>query len=181
MNRAATRIKQTAFQQPASQFPVPREKADVVEAIAGIGRHQRERDRIAAAMNDELALVRQRYEEEAAPHLEAIKALSSGVQLWCEARRNELTSGGKTKTVRLASGDVQWRRRPPSVSVRAIENVLEALRQYGLDRFIRVKEEVNKEAILVEPEAVNGIKGITISQKEDFVVRPFETELEEIA
>ncbi|MDS4031230.1 MAG: hypothetical protein RKO66_14330, partial [Candidatus Contendobacter sp.] len=37
------------------------------------------------------------------------------------------------------------------------------------------------EAIAAEPEAVEGVKGITITQREDFVIRPFETELEEIS
>lgn len=70
---------------------------------------------------------------------------------------------------------------PPKVVVRAVENVLDYLRQAGLDRFIRSKDEVNKEAVLAEPEAVAHIKGISFSQKEEFIVLPFETELEEVA
>jgi phage host-nuclease inhibitor protein Gam len=174
-SRPATRLKQ-----PAATFPVPQDKDAVVEAIAAIGRHQRERERIQAAMNDALAEVRQGFETQAAPHAEAIKGLSAGVQTWCEAHRDRLTQEGKVKTARLASGEVRWRTRPPSVSVRAVDTVLEALKRLHLTRFIRTKEEVNKEAILTEPEAVSHIKGITINQKEDFVIVPFETELEEV-
>lgn len=160
---------------------VPQSKDDVVAAIAAIGRCQRERARIEASMNDELALVRERWETQAAPHLEQIRALTTGVHLWCEANRAALTHNGKVKYAHLASGEVKWRMTPPKVVVRAVENVLDYLRQAGLDRFIRSKDEVNKEAVLAEPEAVAHIKGISFSQKEEFIVLPFETELEEVA
>lgn len=174
--KAAKKIKQEA-----AAYPVPQNRDAVVEAIAEIGRRQRERDRIQATMNDELAGIRQRYEEEALPHAQAIHEIALGVQTWCEANRAELTQGGKVKHAALASGEVKWRMRPPSVSIRCLEKVLEALKGLKLDRFIRTKEEVNKEAILAEPETVENIKGITVSQKEDFVIVPFETELEEVA
>lgn len=160
---------------------VPQTKDEAIAAIAAIGRHQRERTRIEASMNDELAKIREGWEKAAAPHLEQIRALTTGVHLWCEAHRDELTQGGKVKYAHLASGEVKWRMTPPKVVVRAVENVLDYLRQAGLDRFIRQKEEINKEAVLAEPEAVAHIKGITFSQKEEFIVLPFETELEEVA
>jgi phage host-nuclease inhibitor protein Gam len=175
MAKATTRIKAVA-----AEFPVPQSQDTAAEAIAEIGRHQRERARIEADMNDALSELRQGFEAQAAPHAEAIKALSAGVQTWCEANRATLTQDGKTKTARLYSGEIRWRTRPPSVSVRALDTVLEALKRLKLQRFIRTKEEVNKEAILSEPGAVNCIKGITITQKEDFVIVPFETELEEV-
>lgn len=172
----AVRVKQDA-----AAFRVPQHRDEVIEAIAEIGRRQRERTRIEAAMNDDLAKVREAWERQAAPHLERIKELSRGVQLWCEVHRDLLTQGGKVKFARLASGEIKWRLTPPKVVIRALDAVVEALKQAHLDRLIRIKEEPNKEAILNEPEAVEGIKGITITQKEDFVIVPFETELEEIA
>jgi phage host-nuclease inhibitor protein Gam len=67
------------------------------------------------------------------------------------------------------------------VTVRAAGIVIEALKRLGLTRFLRVKEEINKEAILAEPDAVRDVKGISISQGEDFVIVPLATELEEVA
>ncbi len=176
MSRPAARVKQDA-----AAFRVPQHRDEVIEAIAEIGRRQRERQRLETLMNDDLAKVREAWEKQAAPHLEAIKELSRGVQLWCEVHRDLLTQGGKVKFARLASGEIKWRLTPPRVVIRALDAVVEALKQAHLDRLIRIKEEPNKEAILNEPEAVEGIKGITITQKEDFVIVPFETELEEIA
>ena len=58
--------------------------------------------------------------------------------------------------------------------------VLDALRRFDAARFIRVKEEINKEAILADPAAVAGIGGIRIEQGEVFEVVPFEAALEEV-
>lgn len=175
MTKKTTRIKTEA-----AEHYVPQTRNECTDAIALIGQHQRERARIEAAMNDELAKIKEKHELLAKPHGEAITALSKGVHLWCEAHRDALTQGGKTKTANLASGEVKWRLRPPSISIRAIDTVLETLKNLKLDRFIRTKEEVNKEAMLLDPKAVDGIKGISITQKEDFVVVPFETNLEEV-
>lgn len=176
MSRPAARIKQNA-----ADFAVPQHRDQVIEAIAKIGRHQRERTRIETLMNDELAKVRKAWEVQAAPHLDAIRELQRGVQIWCEANRELLTQGGKVKYAHLASGEVKWRMTPPKVMIRAAENVLDYLKQAGLHRFIRFKEEPNKEAILAELEAVAHVKGIAISQREEFVITPFETKLEEVA
>lgn len=170
-----TRIKAVA----ASFVCTDRDQADA--AISEIGRLQRERETIRTAMNAELAATKERHEEQAAPLAQAIKELSHGVQIWAEAHRSELTRDGRIKTSRLGSGEVRWRTRPPSVAIRAVGIVIEALKCRGLGRFIRTKEEIDREAILREPDAVNGIKGITISQGEDFVIIPFATELEEVA
>jgi phage host-nuclease inhibitor protein Gam len=102
------------------------------------------------------------------------------VHVWAEANRDALTSNGKTKTVKLAAGEISWRMRPPSVAVRGMAAVIEALKKLKLSRFIRTKEELDKEAVLADPDAVNAIKGISITQREDFVIKPDATELEEV-
>jgi len=173
--------KKTKIKTAAAAVPVPQNREEATEYIAEIGRLQRERERIQAAMNDEIAAIKQRYEEQARPMGDRIRQLTEGVHTWCEANRAELTHGGKVKTANLSSGEVRWRVRPPRVNLRNIPGVIDALKSLKLTRFIRVKEEVNKEAILAEPEAVEHIKGISITQGEDFVIVPFETELEEVA
>ena len=82
-------------------------------------------------------------------------------------------------TANLVTGEVSWRLRPPSVSIRGVDTVLETLLRMGLGRFVRVKNEPNKEAMLNEPEAVRGIAGINIvTGVEDFIVVPFEAQAE---
>lgn len=165
----------------AAKYMIPQSREDATEMVAAIGRKQRERDRVQAAMNDEMAIVKQRFEEIAKPLADDIKALSAGVQVWCEANRTELTNGGKVKFANLASGEIKWRTRPPRVSLRGVENIIDTCKKLGLTRFIRVKEEINKEALLAEADVAANIPGVSIVQAEDFVIVPFETELEEVA
>lgn len=161
---------------PAAQG-VLQSRDEVVDAIAEIGRSTRERVRIETEMNDELATIRERYETEAQPYAERVRDLILGVQGWVEAHREELTNGGKTKTVSFPTGDVKWRITPPSVAVRGAEAVIAWLRTQAMDRFVRIKEEVNKEGLLNEPEVAKTVPGVTISQREEFVIEPFEVAL----
>lgn len=173
-SKSKTRIKTEAV---AVAFQ-SREEVDA--AIYEIGVAQRERERIATAMNEELAAVRARYEQEAVPHAAVIERFRQSIHIWAEAHRAELTRDGKTKTVKLASGEFCWRTRPPKVRITGEGIVAEALKRLGLERFLRTKVEIDKNAILADPDAVAGVKGIALSQGEDFVIRPFQTEIEEV-
>lgn len=170
-------IKKTRIKSTAVAVTVPQSREQAAEAIRQIGESQRELARLAADMNDELSRVKARWEEVAEPHKIKVDSLTQGVQVWAEANRDSLTQGGKTKTAALTTGEILWRLRPPSVRVTGAEAVLDVLRRLGLTRFIRSKDEINKDAILNEPEAVAPVAGISISQGEDFVVAPFEAEL----
>ncbi|QIW15828.1 host-nuclease inhibitor protein Gam [Pasteurellaceae bacterium RH1A] len=150
----------------------------VQSAIKEIGDLSREHTRLTTEMNDQISATSEKY----APQLEKLKAemepLQQAVQDYCEAHRDELTDFGKTKTANFITGEVQWRARPPSALIRGVDSVLESLKRLGLDRFIRIKEEINKEALLNEPDVARGIAGVTIKQGvEDFVIRPFEQDV----
>lgn len=149
----------------------------VITDIKRIGDLQREASRLETEMNDAIAEITEKFAARIAPIKTDIETLSKGVQGWCEANRDELTNGGKVKTANLVTGDVSWRVRPPSVSIRGMDAVMETLERLGLQRFIRTKQEINKEAILLEPKAVAGVAGITVkSGIEDFSIIPFEQE-----
>lgn len=169
--------KKTRIKAAAVAVDVPQNRESAAAAIAAIGTLTRELTRIEACMNDEIAWCKARWEEAADPLRQQIAALTQGVQTWAEANRDALTQHGKVKTAALTTGEILWRLRPPSVRITGAEAVLDALRRLGLGRFVRTKEEVNREAILNEPEAVAHVPGIAISQGEDFVVVPFEAEL----
>lgn len=142
--------------------------------IGKIGDNQREITRLTTAMNDEIAQITEKYAEQINPHKLSIDELTAKVQIFCEANRDKLLEKGG-KTANLITGEVSWRIRPPSVSLRKIDDVIERLERFGLGRFVRVKKEVNKEAILAEPNTVTDIVGITVNSGiEDFIITPFE-------
>ncbi|WP_194831377.1 host-nuclease inhibitor Gam family protein, partial [Pseudomonas aeruginosa] len=76
-------------------------------------------------MNDEIGQITERYSEPAEDLKKRLAVLQGGVQSWCEANRAELTDNNKVKYANLTTGEVQWRIRPPSVTVRGADAVLE--------------------------------------------------------
>lgn len=175
MSKKTTRQKVAAV-----EHWVPQSRDEVNEAIAELGRAQRERVRIEAAMNDELAVVKGRHDADAKPLGDRIAELTKGVHLWCEANRARITNDGKVKFHAFATGEVKWRLRPPSIAIRGADAVLATMKKLGFDRFVRTKEEIDKEALLKELDVAKGIGGVTVSQREDFVVVPHESQIEEV-
>ncbi|MCL2346467.1 MAG: host-nuclease inhibitor Gam family protein [Desulfobulbus sp.] len=152
-------------------------KDQAMESIRALGDAQRALTRIETGINDQIAAATAARKDEIDALKTRIETLTAGIQGWCEAHRAELLTGGG-KEANLITGLVKWRQRPPSVSIRAVDKVLENLRRLGLARFIREKEEPNKEAMLADPTAVAGIAGISIvTGVEDFIVEPFEVEV----
>lgn len=162
-----TRIK-------AATLEAPQSREETQSWIKELGDVQREAGRQTAAMNDEIGAITERYKAPLNTLADRAKALQAGIQAWCEAHRDELTQG-KGKTANLVTGEVSWRQRPPSIAIRGVESVLDALRSLGLQRFIRTKEEVNKDAMLNEPELAATVAGVSVRKgAEDFVIKPFE-------
>lgn len=172
-------VKPTRLKTKAISHPVPATKEDAARDIAEIGFVSREHTRLTTEMNDQIAAITNGYTARLDSLRDQLAVLQAGVHTWCEANRDALTSNGKAKTANLVTGEVQWRQRPPSVRVTGADSVIDWLKKLGLSRFVRIKEEINKEAILNEPDAVAGVAGISISTGvEDFVITPFEVEAE---
>lgn len=176
------KAKGTKLKTAAVAHRVPQTRDEVVNMIAEIGSHQRDRQRLKADMDDEITIIRERYDKLLNPHNEAIQQLTDGVHTWSEANRDSLTNGGKVKTANLMTGEIKWRLRPMSCKTIRIKEAIEEIKQKGVAKlFLRTKEEINKEAILASPDKVKGFAWITLEQGEDFVIVPFETEIEEVA
>lgn len=163
---------------PALDITVPSTRDDCAIAIRRLGDQLRLLARVETEMNDRIAEITVEYEPRVNTLKASIQAMQRGIQTWCEAHRPDLTEGGKSKSGHFTTGDVQWRQRPPSITVRGVEAVLAWLEEKRLDRFIRTKREVNKEAMLNEQEIAAAVPGVTVvSGVEDFVISPFEQEL----
>lgn len=161
-----------------ANLPVPQSREEAATMVRAIGDVSRERTRLETQMNDEIAAAKEEYEKAAAPLDEALKEKTEGLRIWAEANRSQLTGGDKTKTVDLGTGILKWRLRPPSVRLSKVEELIERLKKLGLQRFVRTKEEVNREAMQAEPDVARQVAGVSIgSAGEDFIVEPFEAEL----
>jgi len=130
-------------------------------------------------LREKTAALKQQIEDIATPIKEEKTTLAAGLTSWAEANRERLTNGGRSKTARLPSGEIKWRVLPPKVSTRGIPAILEHLKLNGLARFVRNKEEIDKDAMLKEPEIAGVVPGVTIgSEGEQIDFQISETKLD---
>lgn len=153
-------------------------KAEVMENITQIGLKQREISRLETELNDKIAQLTEQYKDDILKLQVDVETLTHQAQIWCEQNRNSLLED-KGKTANLLTGEVSWRFRPAKVTLSKESEIIEQLEQQGLTHFVRVKKNVNKEAILADPMAVKNIVGIHIvSNIEDFIITPFELNID---
>ncbi|MCW9036234.1 MAG: host-nuclease inhibitor Gam family protein [Rhodospirillales bacterium] len=171
----ATRTKKKAI-----SVEVPQTDAEAQKFIAKIGQLQRARKVIETTLNDQIATLQNEADQKARPLAEEINDRLKGLQTYGEANRKRLTQGGKVKFHRFTSGEISWRMRPKKVTLKGVVDIIEACKKLGKNEFLRTKEEVDKDAMLKDENAAESIKGVTINQSEDFIVKPNETELEEV-
>jgi len=157
---------------------VPADKTEATAMLKSIGEMQRCVVHIQADMNDQLVAIKGEFGAKAKPLNAEIQAKFLGLQAWAESNKSDLLTG-KAKTARLDTGKIGWRMPPPSVRITGgIKVALERLKRMNLNRFIRQKDEINKDAILADTDAVKDIKGVNIIQKEEFWIKSFESEIE---
>lgn len=161
-------------------IPIPKSTEEISEFIRKIGEHQREIDKIQTKLNNQVERIKAQAITDSSSHQETIDQLFEGIYIFAQTHRDELTEKGKKKTIQFPTGEAQWRLNPPAVTIapQNVKKVIALCKSMELERFIRVKEEVNREEMLKEPEVAGKIKGVTIGQKEEFVVKPSEIEIE---
>lgn len=157
---------------------VPKDRAGLEKFVSDI----REAEQKIIALEDdlekeiselaaEISELKRKAQAKAKPYEEKINELTKGVYIFAEGHRDELTDRGAKKTVELVAGDkIKWYFTPPAVAVADEEEAVKELKRRGLSQFIRTKEEIDKEAILREPEKVKNLKYLSIGQEEIFAI-----------
>lgn len=156
---------------------VPQTREDAIWSVGRIGTLRREIAAKKALAEEAIKMVGEKFEADISDFTAELEEHVRGVQTWCEANRNVLTSDGKVKYHDFGTGRVNWRAKPPKVSVRGVETAIEACKKLGLMLFVRTKEELNKEAMLADPDTARLIAGVSISSDgELFEIEPLELE-----
>ena len=158
-------------------IPVPETAEEAGQFLLQLGEAQRAITAEETRLNERIEKLKQRSANKTRPHSQKVNQLVQGLFSFAQANRTALTDGDKTKTIKLTTGELKWRITPPKVTLRGIEDILKALKAAGLERFIRTKEEVDKAAMLKEPDVAKAIKGVTISNMELFAACPSSTEI----
>lgn len=155
-------------------------RADAERLLAEIGALQRSEARIIAEADDRIGAIQADMGARLEPVRVEIEEKAATLQLWAEANRADLCPKG-VKTVRFATGEISWRVDPPSVPTpRNLTDVISTLQRLGLDRLLRTKVELDKDAILSDPSQIEGIAGLSIKQAERLILKPAQTEIDPV-
>ncbi|MEW6670200.1 MAG: host-nuclease inhibitor Gam family protein [Thermodesulfobacteriota bacterium] len=115
----------------------------VDDCLRQIGVIDRKVGLMEAAANEDIDKIKARSKALAAPLLEKKAGLELAVKEFCEANRSEFA---KVKTRVLTFGSVGFRQ-STRIIVKRVADTLQALKDLGLSSCIRIKEELDKEAM----------------------------------
>ena len=160
----------TARQMKATTQAVPQTVDEIEDALQRIADLRAVASNHAASLETHITLLREQAVDQIRPVVDEIERLSTGVRSYCEARRSELTDGGRRKTVKFLAGSVSWRKGRTRVVVETSEaEVLTVLRSMRLGHFIRTVEEIDKAEMLRTPAEARRVPGISIVDGEETI------------
>lgn len=146
--------------------------------------------KITAAMDAQLSAVRTRYESNLADIAVQLRETREILCSWSQAHPEAFPKG--RKSIQFTQGTIGFRTGTPTVSLLnrtwTWKKVLAAIKQFGLDMFVRQAPEIDKDAILAanrnaqdpagHAEGVLKPIGVKIIKDESFFVDPTLTEVE---
>lgn len=126
-------------------------------------------------MNAEIDAVKAKYSEATKDAVSRKQVIESSIEAFCMTRAEDF---GKLKSKTLTHGKVFFRTNPPKVlqlsKKYSVETTIELLKALFKNKFIRQKEEINKEALLadyaakkIDDKKLAGV-GLRIDQGESF-------------
>lgn len=131
-------------------------------------------DRLIASIEntfaEEVARLRKAADAKLASLVTEREDLMTGINLFADANRASILEADK-KSVELSAGVIGWRFSPTKVEFGrgGAEKALATIKGLELKKFIRVKESVDKEALLRDRPVIEGIR---FTQKEEFFCEP---------
>jgi phage host-nuclease inhibitor protein Gam len=164
--------------------PVIRTREAMESLIGEIAALQNQQRLLTAAMDGEIQCVREQYEAQLAAHSKALEQKMEHARVWAEANPQEF---GAARSIETVHGNVGWRTGQPALKTApgwTFDRVLQTLKTAGALDYVRVKEEVHKQKLLSDREAIGPEKlrafGLRVVQEETFFVEPNLTEVPEL-
>lgn len=169
-------------------------KSDLSPAIAEIAKKQNEIAELQRVADEAIAKLQTQLAADIASLVEEIEKISLSIREYSDKNRADLFPN-EFKTLKLETGDICYREGGTSVdatnSVKLINRILESnnllepkenFEKRLAKAFLRMKLELNKDAILETPDKAKEITGVGLKKgKESFYVKPYTTNIEVIA
>lgn len=162
---ARSRIEGTAFKSY--------EECD--QALQEIGGLKRELAMIEAHQNEIIDEAKAEAKKQAEPLTERIKSLERLLKEFCESHRSDFA---KVRTREMTFGQMGFRR-STKVLIKRVGDTLQSLKDFGLLKCLRIKEEIDKEAMKeLDSEALANV-GATLKTEDTFWCEVKQEELQE--
>lgn len=153
---------------------------DEAESVMNeLAQAENNRRKFIARRDAEVLNINSQYEGGIAACAEAVREKSDILRAWAEATPEAFPKG--RKSLDLVSGVIGFRTGTPKLALLSRawnwDKVLEAFR-HGLKKYIRTKDEVNKDAVLADYatrqicDAELAAEGLKVVQEESFFVEP---------
>ena len=149
---------------------VPASLVEANTSLFRIGAIDRSVSAIESELSEAIARLREEAEARSAPLLSERDDLATGLKLFDETNRATLLENDR-KSVRISAGVFGWRLTPTKVQFLrgGAKKVLEAIKELRLKKYLRIKESVDKEALLKDRPVITGVKYV---QREEFFLEP---------
>lgn len=153
------------------------------EAILQIGQCQQKRAKINSALDERVQKLRRVAEQRAEIFNNEIVELTERIKIYANANRETLTKGGKAKTVKFGSGEINWKSGRVSVRIDDENQLIAKLDKNGIaGDFVVEKRTISKPAIIKGFDKVKCYKGVElVTGPESFSIKPHETKLAEVS
>lgn len=160
----------------ATPLAVPQSYAAADALLARMGELDRLIEAADTDLAGEVAKLKARLEADIGPLVAEEKLIAQQLEAFADARRDELTDGGRRKHHDMPAGRIGWRNDPPSVKFKKgfkEADIIERLKEMRLARFLRRTFTLNKQAMLDDPDKAKTVPGIRIvSEVEQFYIQP---------
>jgi phage host-nuclease inhibitor protein Gam len=166
--------------------PAPVQTREDMETLVGeIAALKRNLRLLAVALDDQIQGARSQYEPQMTAHSQMLEEKTAQARTWAMSNPGEFGGG---RSIECLHGTLGWRTGGPALRTLAgwdWDRVKEALKTKGADGYLRLKEEVNKQVLIADREAIGPEKlreiGLRVVQEEMFFVDPKLTEAPELA
>jgi phage host-nuclease inhibitor protein Gam len=157
--------------------PVPQTRQEFETLAVQLGEGMRALGAAADGASNEIARVKLALKNDTAELEKRIEAQWEALAAYATAHRAELLPDNR-KSVSIAAGIIGWRLSTPSVKLTDEDEVIDAIEALGFVQFLREKTEIDKVALLAQPELAAKIDGVTIRQVENLFFQPLDLEAE---
>jgi len=161
MAKAVTRVKKT-------QTSVPRTLSQADALLAKMGQAQDAINAVQMALAGKIAALKAEAEKELQPLIQKRANDINALFAFANPRKAELTR--KARSTVLGNGSFGWRWTTPRVEVSGTEEQMIAwLKASGNDGYVRVVEEIDRQALLADRLVIAGVSYV---QDDEFFVVP---------